>query len=181
MSVRSRFVTAFIATFVLFFLILPSAVTALYYLLEGILDLEYIPTPWHFAFFLIAFAIGWWWMIWSNLYIFQKGKGTSLEVAGRVNNPTQELVITGPYAYCRNPMAFGFVIAYVLGIGFLLHTVWALIVTPVAFLGLGIYLRTWEEKGLERRFGSRYKTYREAIPSFVPRPWRRLDTARLYQ
>lgn len=176
MGVQTRFVTAFVATFVLFFLLLPTAVTALYLLLESWVDLSGIPSPWHFVLFLIVFAIGWWWMIWSNLYIFDTGQGTSLEVAGRVNNPTQVLVISGPYAYCRNPMAFGFVVAYVLGIGFLLHSWWALIVTPLSFLALGVYLRTWEEKGLERRFGESYRRYRTAIPSFVPRPWRRLDT-----
>jgi protein-S-isoprenylcysteine O-methyltransferase Ste14 len=172
MNARTKFVVAFVGTFVLFFLILPSTITVFYYVLERIFSLAYIPAPFHLILFAIVFVIGWIWMIWSNYYIFRIGKGTSLEVAGQVVNPTQRLVTTGPYAYCRNPMAFGFVTAFVMGIGFLFHSLWPLIVTPLAFLALGAYERRWEEKGLERRFGEGYRRYHAATPMFIPRLWR---------
>lgn len=117
-----RFILSFVLTFILFFLVLPSLVVLAYMGCDLFIDLRIIPTPWSYLTAAAAFIFGWWWMIWSNLHIFGRGQGTSLEVAGRVNNPTRHLVLTGPYVYSRNPMAFGFVVAYVLGLGLLLHT-----------------------------------------------------------
>lgn len=169
-----RFTLSFVLTFILFFLVLPSLVVLAYMGCDLFIDLRIIPTPWSYLTAAAAFIFGWWWMIWSNLHIFGRGQGTSLEVAGRVNNPTRHLVLTGPYVYSRNPMAFGFVVAYVLGLGLLLHTVWCLVLTPLSFLFLRLYLAYWEEKGLVRRFGEEYLDYRSSVPAFVPRPWRRL-------
>jgi protein-S-isoprenylcysteine O-methyltransferase Ste14 len=172
MNSRNKFVLAFTATFILFFFILPLLIAALYYGLETVLPLTYIAAPWHLVLFSAVFVTGWFWMIWSNIYIFRLGKGTSLEVAGRVVNPTQNLLTTGPYQYCRNPMAFGFVIAFVTGIGLLYGSLWVFVVTPLSFIALGAYERRWEEKGLERRFGQAYHAYRAATPMFLPRIWR---------
>jgi len=44
----------------------------------------------------ISFAA---WALWCQWNI---GKGTPVPVA-----PTQKLIVTGPYTYCRNPMVFG--------------------------------------------------------------------------
>lgn len=178
MNDRAKFVLAFVATFVLFFFVLPVIIAAFYYGLEMLLPLAYISAPWHLVLFGMVFVIGWFWMIWSNIYIFKIGNGTSLEVAGHVVNPTQKLLTTGPYTYCRNPMAFGYVIAFVTGIGFLFGSLWVFIVTPLSFLALGAYERQWEEKGLERRFGEAYRQYRGATPMFVPRIWRRSLTGK---
>lgn len=173
MNARTKYILVFVSTFLLFFLVLPGIIAVFYYGLERVLPLTYIPVSWRLGLFAIVFAIGWFWMIWSNYYIFKIGRGTSLEVAGHVVNPTQKLLTTGPYAYCRNPMAFGFVIAFVTGIGTLFGSIWVLIVTPLSFLALGAYERQWEEKGLERRFGDAYRQYRATIPMFIPRIWRR--------
>lgn len=170
----ARFVLSFVLTFILFFLVLPSLVVLAYMGCDLLVDLRVIPTPWSHLAAAVSFVFGWWWMVWSNLHIFERGQGTSLEVVGRVNNPTRHLVLSGPYVYSRNPMAFGFVVAYVLGLGLLLHTAWCLVLTPLSFLFLRLYLAHWEEKGLVRRFGDEYLRYRGSVPAFIPRPWRRL-------
>lgn len=172
MNDRAKYIFAFVTTFILFFLVLPIIIVTFYGGLEKLLPLSYIASPWHWVLSGAAFAMGWYWMIWSNIYIFKIGKGTSLEVAGHVVNPTQKLLTTGPYIYCRNPMAFGFVIAFVTGIGFLLGSLWTIIITPLSFLALGAYERQWEEKGLEKRFGNDYRQYRASTPMFIPRIWR---------
>ncbi|NQV19902.1 MAG: isoprenylcysteine carboxylmethyltransferase family protein [Rhodospirillales bacterium] len=87
-------------------------------------------------------------------------------------DPTQKLVIEGPYRYVRNPMISG--VLCVLAAESLFFQSW-----PVAgwlavfFLLNNIYFPLHEEKGLEARFGDDYRLYKKNVPRWVPRlrPW----------
>jgi protein-S-isoprenylcysteine O-methyltransferase Ste14 len=88
-------------------------------------------------------------------------------------DPTQRLVIEGPYRHVRNPMISG-VLAVLLGEA-------ALIGSPPLvwwFLGFLAVNAAWfplvEEPGLRRRFGRDYEEYARAVPRWIPRrtPWR---------
>jgi protein-S-isoprenylcysteine O-methyltransferase Ste14 len=99
------------------------------------------------------------------ILVFRRARGTPVPF-----NPPRELVVVGPYAWTRNPMATG-VFLFVFGLGFLLHSlsmvcVWA----PLAFALHAIEVRRVEEPELELRFGESYRDYRRRVPMFVPRP-----------
>ncbi len=87
-------------------------------------------------------------------------------------NPTQRLVVQGPYRYVRNPMISG-VLLVLLGEAILL-TSFPLFVWFVFFLvGNHIYFIRWEEPGLAARFGADFRRYSENVPRWIPRtnPW----------
>jgi len=81
---------------------------------------------------------------------------------------THELVLTGPYRYCRNPMisaVLGMLLAETLFFASWRLLLWA----AVFFVVNSAYFRLSEEPGLERRFGASYREYRYAVPRWLPR------------
>ena len=87
-------------------------------------------------------------------------------------DPTERLVVRGPYRHVRNPMISG-VFALLLGeaalFGSLALVAWFAVVVAVN----AVYLPLVEEPGLRRRFGAGYDPYRENVPRWLPRrrPW----------
>ena len=64
-------------------------------------------------------------------------------------NPPQELVVTGPYAYVRNPMVTGWIVG-MLGLGVLLGSItFTFIATPIFAILNVLYLRAIEEREME--------------------------------
>lgn len=87
-------------------------------------------------------------------------------------DPTHHLVVAGPYRYERNPMITA-VLGMLLGEALLFGSPW-LLGWAAAFLAINwIYFITYEEPGLERRFGEKYRLYKENVPRWMPRrtPW----------
>ena len=106
-------------------------------------------------------------LIWSVTIQIHIGKGTPVPLA-----PTQNLIITGPYKLCRNPIHFGTIIYY-LGVGTL---VGSLTIGIMSFL-LGLILFSFynkfvEEKELLLRFGKEYGAYKRNTPFLIPKLWR---------
>ena len=86
-------------------------------------------------------------------------------------NPPQELIVTGPYLWVRNPMVTG-VFACLFGIGFMLNSISIVAIwTPLYIIVHAIELKKVEEPELEQRFGASYVDYRREVPMFIPRPW----------
>ena len=102
--------------------------------------------------------------LWSNYVQMTRGRGTPLPIL-----PTQELLTKGPYRYCRNPMTFGTILAY-LGLGVAAGTVSGIILV----LGFGallvLYLKRMEERELAERFGEAYLQYKREVPFIIPKP-----------
>ncbi|MER7208786.1 isoprenylcysteine carboxylmethyltransferase family protein [Streptosporangium sp. NPDC000239] len=91
------------------------------------------------------------------------GRGTPLPY-----DPPERLVVTGPYAYVRNPMQAAMTGGYLLLA--LLDPVF-LAAALVAF-AYGAGLAAWHEgEGLTARFGGEWAAYRRAVRAWVPR-WR---------
>lgn len=113
---------------------------------------------------LVLLAVGlplWTWCI----LVFRKARGTPVPF-----NPPRDLVVVGPYAWMRNPMAAG-VLVFFFGVGFLFHSVSMVCIwTPVVFVLHAIALIRVEEPELELRFGASYRDYRQRVPMFCPRP-----------
>ncbi len=87
-------------------------------------------------------------------------------------DPTRQLVVAGPYRYVRNPMITG--VAIVLVGETVLFGSPALLIWCAAFLAINyVYFLTYEERGLERRFGEAYRLYKQNVPRLIPRrtPW----------
>ena len=87
-------------------------------------------------------------------------------------DPTQKLVIRGPYRFVRNPMIVG-VLSVVLGEAALFGSP-ALATWAATFFALNaVWFPLVEEPGLVQRFGDDYEAYRRHVPRWFPRrtPW----------
>jgi protein-S-isoprenylcysteine O-methyltransferase Ste14 len=87
-------------------------------------------------------------------------------------DPTERLVVRGPYRRVRNPMITG-VLCMLLGEAALFGSV-PLLIWAGGFLAVNaVYLPLVEEPGLRTRFGEDYETYRANVPRWLPRlrPW----------
>jgi protein-S-isoprenylcysteine O-methyltransferase Ste14 len=87
-------------------------------------------------------------------------------------DPTEKLVVAGPYRYVRNPMISG-VIFVLAGEVALAGSVYVLGWWLLFLVGNAIYIPVSEEPGLVERFGDAYREYRKNVPRWIPRfrPW----------
>ena len=87
----------------------------------------------------------------------------------------QNLAVSGPYAYTRNPLYFG---SFILGVGFTLASGvwWLALIFAVLFLGIYLPVMRIEAEDLTNIFGEEYKNYAKKVPLFFPLPWRHLKT-----
>ena len=88
-------------------------------------------------------------------------------------DPTQRLVVRGPYRHVRNPMITG-VLCVLLGEAVLLGSI-LILAWFACFAILNMtFIPLAEEPDLLRRFGEDYRIYRENVPRWIPRrtPWR---------
>jgi protein-S-isoprenylcysteine O-methyltransferase Ste14 len=105
---------------------------------------------------------------WTMTLFHRIGKGTAAPW-----NPPKNLVVTGPYRYVRNPMLTSVFIMQIAE-SVLLNSQAILIIFIIFFAANMIYFPLVEEKGLAKRFGQEYLTYKKNVPRFIPRikPWR---------
>ena len=88
-------------------------------------------------------------------------------------DPTERLVVEGPYAHARNPMITG-VVAVLLGEALILGSV-AVLVFAAGFVVVNhVFFLAYEEPSMERRFGDDYRRYKDDVPRWIPRrtAWR---------
>lgn len=78
------------------------------------------------------------------------------------NQPSKQLVTSGPYRFTRNPMYLGLMILY-LGLGLLFDLVWPILFLPLALLGLRHLVIAREERALGLAFGEVYARYRGRV------------------
>jgi protein-S-isoprenylcysteine O-methyltransferase Ste14 len=105
--------------------------------------------------------------VWTLRLFARIGKGTLASW-----DPTQQLVVQGPYRRVRNPMITG-VLAILVGQAALWGSLGLLVWCAAFFAIYRTYCVRYEEPGLERRFGERYCAYRHSVPRWIPRhtPW----------
>lgn len=106
--------------------------------------------------------------LYSAHVMVRLGDGTPLPL-----DPTRRLVIRGPYAHVRNPMAI-FGLAQGVGVGLLFGSWFVLLYVLCGLLLWNYVVRPWEEQDLLRRFGEPYERYKQAVRCWWPRrsPWR---------
>jgi protein-S-isoprenylcysteine O-methyltransferase Ste14 len=94
------------------------------------------------------------------------GRGVPAPVA-----PTQTLVVSGLYRYCRNPM-YVCVVAAILGQALILGSRALLVYAGVMWLIFHLFVLVYEEPTLARQFRN-YPEYKVHVPRWLPRrrPW----------
>ncbi len=94
-------------------------------------------------------------------------RGTPIPVVA-----TQKLLVGGVFKQCRNPMGFGAISAY-LGVSIIAGSISSML-SVALFTALFItYVRMFEERELEERFGEEYRIYKTHTPFLIPRFFRR--------
>ena len=111
-----------------------------------------------------AFGAGLFLAGWTMKLFMAVGQGTPAPW-----DPPQNLVIQGPYRHVRNPMISS-VLFMLLGEALMAQS-WPLAAWWLFFFAANaVYFPVVEEKGLERRFGGDYLTYKANVPRWLPRP-----------
>jgi len=88
-------------------------------------------------------------------------------------DPSQNLVVAGPYRHLRNPMILG-VILLLVGEALVLSSYGIAIMAIIFFILNTVYFIYFEEPHLEKQFGEAYRRYKAHVPRWRPRvaPWR---------
>jgi protein-S-isoprenylcysteine O-methyltransferase Ste14 len=89
--------------------------------------------------------------------------------------PTDRLIVSGPYRFVRNPMYIG-VVAIILGQALLLGDVRLVVYGAIIWLACHVFVVTYEEPVLRRRYGAQFEEYcmqaRRWLPRLTPTPIR---------
>jgi protein-S-isoprenylcysteine O-methyltransferase Ste14 len=100
----------------------------------------------------------------SGLWMAHEGNGTPLPI-----ETAATLVVSGPYAYVRNPIA-SFGIAQGVLAGLALGSVALTLYAIAGGVLWHVLVRPVEEVDLERRFGRSYLQYKQSVPLWLPQP-----------
>jgi protein-S-isoprenylcysteine O-methyltransferase Ste14 len=150
----------------IFVLIIPAV-----FIFSGKAIEQFVPIPVPFAVRVVVagvfICVGLHFSIWSVYTQWAIGKGTPLPLA-----PTQILIVSGPYKYCRNPMKLGMCLYYFGITTYFSGVVSGLAALIVAFTLGSLYHKSAEEKELLLRFGAAYSEYKSKTPFVFPRIWR---------
>lgn len=152
-------------------LALPFVVTAVIpTLLIGLLDSSifawHLPFPANLVLLLLAALLilaGVSLMISTIALFAQGGQGTLAPW-----DPTERLVIQGPYRHVRNPMISG-VFFILLGDSLLFLSVPVFVWFMLFLVANLFYIPRVEEAGLEEQFGEAYRDYKRNVPAWIPR------------
>jgi protein-S-isoprenylcysteine O-methyltransferase Ste14 len=83
-------------------------------------------------------------------------------------SPTQKLVISGLFAYVRNPMIMG-VLTVLIGESVAILSINIFTWAVHFFLINNIFFSLYEEPDLEKKFGEEYREYKKNVPRWIPR------------
>lgn len=116
----------------------------------------------------ILFTIGSVFGVWSIVVQNTIGKGGPLQIGNiNISPKTQNLVVSGPYKYSRNPMLFGACLMY-LAFAAYLNSITAVITVMLFMIFMLCFVKFSEEKRLLKDFGESYVEYRKNVSMFIP-------------
>jgi protein-S-isoprenylcysteine O-methyltransferase Ste14 len=101
--------------------------------------------------------------IWAAVSLAIEGRGTPLAV-----DEARRLVVTGPYAYVRNPLAISLV-GQGVAIGVAFGSLPVLIYVAIVATWIYYSVRPREERHLQERFGKAWSEYQKHVRAFRPR------------
>lgn len=100
--------------------------------------------------------------VWSAIVMARRGEGTPLPL-----DAPRRLVVAGPYAYVRNPMALAS-LGQGGAVGLYLGSPLVLIYVAIGAWMWQFLARPVEEADLQRNFGAEYEAYRDAVRCWLP-------------
>jgi protein-S-isoprenylcysteine O-methyltransferase Ste14 len=107
-------------------------------------------------------------MVFASILLFLSSV-RALRAAGtpaRGNQPTANMVRTGPYRFSRNPIYLSFFVLQ-LGIALWMSSIWMVATLIPAALVVSRVVVPREERYLESRFGQQYSSYRDSTPRWL--------------
>lgn len=105
--------------------------------------------------------------IYSIVYMRIVGKGNPFDAYGHEVAPrTKNLMTSGPYRLCRNPMLVG-IYFYDIGVLVWLWSLCPLLIFLIEVILLTLQVRS-EEKRLEKDFGQEYLDYKNRVGRYWP-------------
>jgi protein-S-isoprenylcysteine O-methyltransferase Ste14 len=96
--------------------------------------------------------------LWLGAWAVREAADVNL---GRPN----QLVRSGPYALSRNPMYVAWTLAYA-GAASVANTAWSLLLLPAVLVVTQVVVMR-EERSLERRFGTAYRSYKTSVRRYL--------------
>lgn len=171
----AQHVFGYIVGSLLFLVLLPLGLCRLSIIFDQLTGMQLIPLSGLRITIAIGLAVvGLLFVLWSIVVQNVVGRGGPLEAAGMEVSPkTQNLVVTGPYKYTRNPMLFGTCVYY-FAVAVYLNSVVALAVVVFFMAFMLIFVKLTEERRLLKEFGNDYEEYRQQVSMFLP--WSRKRT-----
>lgn len=97
--------------------------------------------------------------------LWKRGKGTNA-----ITDQSKMLVAEGTFKIVRNPCHLGMIIS-IFGYALITNSALYIVYAIVYFLSVDIYLRVYEEKLLEKKFGIQYVVYKQSVPKWFPIPF----------
>jgi protein-S-isoprenylcysteine O-methyltransferase Ste14 len=118
----------------------------------------------------ITALYGLFWIVWWFFWTAIEGGSETIDLYNVTWAPvTTDFVTTGPFEWCRYPLAFGY-LEFVWGLGFLVQSSTAvLVVIPIAAVVTILYLWFVPERRKLRVYGDSYRRYRKSAALFLPR------------
>jgi protein-S-isoprenylcysteine O-methyltransferase Ste14 len=153
----------------LFLVLIPWGLCRASWAFDHLTGIQLIPiTGLRFTIAIVLSLFGLLFALWSIVVQNIVGRGGPLEVAGMEVSPkTQNLVVTGPYKYTRNPMLFGACVYYY-AVAVYLNSVVAVVIVVLFMIFMLIFVKLTEERRLLKEFGNDYEEYRQRVSMFVP-------------
>jgi protein-S-isoprenylcysteine O-methyltransferase Ste14 len=111
---------------------------------------------------LLLMCLGLYFMFLTISAFIRIGKGTLAPWS-----PTKKLIVTGMYAYVRNPMILG-VIMVLTGESITISSLHIFHWDLLFFVLNNVYFGFYEEPGLTNRFGDEYREYKRQVHRWVP-------------
>jgi len=109
------------------------------------------------------FASCWLVYTYASIVLMRRGRGAYVEF-----DPPSAFVATGPFRWCRNPIA-ACVVGMILGEALAFSSVGILLLFVVAVPLAHLQVVCIEEPRLRERFGQTYSDYLEHVPRWIPR------------
>lgn len=78
----------------------------------------------------------------------------------------KKLLIEGPFKFTRNPLYIG-IVSIALGVVILFGSYTGLLLAIIFFFIWDLWLKYFEEKDLEKKFGKNYRKYKKNIPRWI--------------